>query len=61
MRIAREEIFGRYSPWLRWDDEAAMVGAVNTLDYGLTCSIWTNDWLLRTALLPRWRPVTSGE
>jgi len=43
MRIAREEIFGPVLSVLRWDDEAAMVGAVNTLDYGLTCSIWTND------------------
>jgi len=43
MRIAREEIFGPVLSVLRWDDEAAMVGAVNALDYGLTCSIWTND------------------
>jgi len=43
MRIAREEIFGPVLSVLRWDDEAAMVRAVNALDYGLTCSIWTND------------------
>jgi len=43
MRIAREEIFGPVLSVLRWDDEAAMVRAVNVLDYGLTCSIWTND------------------
>jgi betaine-aldehyde dehydrogenase len=60
MRIAREEIFGPVLSVLRWDDEAAMVGAVNALDYGLTCSIWTNDLAPRTALHPRWRPVTSG-
>jgi betaine-aldehyde dehydrogenase len=43
MRIAREEIFGPVLSVLRWDDEAATVRAVNALDYGLTCSIWTND------------------
>jgi betaine-aldehyde dehydrogenase len=43
MRIAREEIFGPVLSVLRWDDEVAMVRAVNALDYGLTCSIWTND------------------
>jgi betaine-aldehyde dehydrogenase len=43
MRIAREEIFGPVLSTLRWDHEAAMVRAVNALDYGLTCSIWTND------------------
>jgi betaine-aldehyde dehydrogenase len=43
MRIAREEIFGPVLSVLRWDDEAAMVRTVNGLDYGLTCSIWTND------------------
>jgi betaine-aldehyde dehydrogenase len=43
MRVAREEIFGPVLAVLRWDDEVAMVRAVNALDYGLTCSIWTND------------------
>ena len=32
MRIAREEIFGPVLSVLRWDDEAAMVRAVNALD-----------------------------
>src|SRR5258708_1059929 len=43
MRIAREEIFGPVLSVLRWDDEPAMVRAVNALNYGLTCSICTND------------------
>ena len=43
MRIAREEIFGPVLSVLRWDDEAAMFRTVNGLDYGLSCSIWTND------------------
>ena len=43
MRIAREEIFGPVLSVLRWSDEAQMLAAVNAVDYGLTCSIWTND------------------
>jgi betaine-aldehyde dehydrogenase len=43
MRIAREEVFGPVLSVLRWDEETAMIAAVNGLDYGLTCSIWTND------------------
>jgi betaine-aldehyde dehydrogenase len=43
MRIAREEIFGPVLGLLSWDDEAAMLSSVNSVEYGLTCSIWTND------------------
>ncbi|TWF47447.1 aldehyde dehydrogenase family protein [Neorhizobium alkalisoli] len=43
MTIAREEIFGPVLSVLRWKDEAAMVKQVNQVEYGLTCSIWTND------------------
>ena len=43
MRIAREEIFGPVLGILKWSDEAAMLGDVNAVEYGLTCSIWTND------------------
>ena len=48
MRIAREEIFGPVLAMLRWSDEARMLDEVNAVEYGLTCSIWTND--LSTAL-----------
>jgi acyl-CoA reductase-like NAD-dependent aldehyde dehydrogenase len=36
---------------LPWTDEASMLAAVNGVDYGLTCSIWTDDisTALRTA------------
>jgi betaine-aldehyde dehydrogenase len=44
MTIAREEIFGPVLSVLRWDNEADMIHTVNGLDYGLTCSIWTNDF-----------------
>jgi betaine-aldehyde dehydrogenase len=43
MRIAREEIFGPVLSVLRWSDERAMLEDVNSVEYGLTASIWTND------------------
>ncbi len=43
MRIAREEIFGPVLAVLEWSDEATMLADVNAPEYGLTCSIWTND------------------
>lgn len=41
MRIAREEIFGPVLSVLKWRDEDEMFDVVNSLDYGLTASIWT--------------------
>lgn len=43
MRIAREEIFGPVSSVLRWSDSESMLAEVNSLDLGLTGSIWTRD------------------
>jgi betaine-aldehyde dehydrogenase len=43
MRIAREEVFGPVLAVFSWRDEKAMLEEVNAVDYGLTCSIWTND------------------
>src|SRR6266540_1921633 len=43
MRIAREEIFGPVLAVLPWSAESGMLDAVNGVEYGLTCSIWTND------------------
>ncbi len=43
MRIAREEIFGPVLGIFKWSDEAKMLEEVNMVEYGLTCSIWTND------------------
>ncbi|MEA2928237.1 MAG: betaine-aldehyde dehydrogenase [Hyphomicrobiales bacterium] len=43
MRIAREEIFGPVLGVLKWSNETAMLDEVNAVEYGLTCSIWTND------------------
>lgn len=43
MRIASEEIFGPVLSVLRWSDERQMLDEVNRVEYGLTCSIWSND------------------
>ena len=43
MTIAREEIFGPVLSILKWRDAEAMLEQVNGVEYGLTCSIWTND------------------
>jgi betaine-aldehyde dehydrogenase len=43
MRIGKEEIFGPVLSVLKWNDEADMLAQVNQVEYGLTCSIWTND------------------
>ena len=43
MRIASEEIFGPILCVLKWADYGEMMSQVNGVEYGLTCSIWTND------------------
>jgi betaine-aldehyde dehydrogenase len=43
MTIAREEIFGPVLAVLKWREEGRMLTEVNGVEYGLTCSIWTND------------------
>jgi betaine-aldehyde dehydrogenase len=43
MRIFKEEIFGPVVGVVKWTDEASMIEQVNSVEYGLTASIWTND------------------
>ena len=43
MRIAREEIFGPVQSVLRWHDQMEMLKTVNAVDYGLTCSIFSEN------------------
>jgi len=43
MRIFKEEIFGPVVGVVKWRDEATMLDQVNSVEYGLTASIWTND------------------
>jgi betaine-aldehyde dehydrogenase len=42
MRIAREEIFGPVVCIVPWSNEEEMLRDVNSVEYGLTCSIWTD-------------------
>lgn len=42
-RIAREEIFGPVLSVLSWRDEERMLDIANSLEFGLTASIWTSD------------------
>src|SRR5215831_15918830 len=43
MRIGKEEIFGPVLSVFKGNDEDKMLAEVNQVEYGLTCSIWTND------------------
>lgn len=43
MRIASEEVFGPVLSVLSWSHEDDMLAQVNSVEYGLTCSIWTDD------------------
>lgn len=42
-RVAREEVFGPVLSVLRWSEEQEAVDLANSVDYGLTGSIFTND------------------
>jgi betaine-aldehyde dehydrogenase len=43
MRIAREEIFGPVLSVLQWSDPDQVMREVNSVDYGLTFSVYTRD------------------
>ena len=43
MAVAREEIFGPVLSVLRWSNTQDMLLAVNSVEFGLTASIWTRD------------------
>ncbi len=43
MKIAREEIFGPVISVFSWRDEEAIIELANSLEYGLTAAVWTND------------------
>ena len=43
MTIFKEEIFGPVLGILRWDCEDEMIDLVNSVEFGLTASIWTYD------------------
>ncbi|HEX9644536.1 MAG TPA: aldehyde dehydrogenase family protein [Acidimicrobiia bacterium] len=41
--IATEEIFGPVTCLMRWNDEDEVIEQANSLDYGLTASVWSRD------------------
>ncbi len=43
MRLFREEVFGPVLSVIPWSDEDELVTQINSVDYGLTASIWTRD------------------
>lgn len=43
MRIAREEVFGPVLSVMRWADEDWAISVANSVDFGLTGAIWTQD------------------
>jgi betaine-aldehyde dehydrogenase len=43
MRIACEEIFGPVVSIFKWNDWDEMMGRANSVKFGLTANIWTND------------------
>lgn len=43
MAIAQEEIFGPVLSAFRWSSEEQLFAAVNSVNYGLTASIWTTN------------------
>ena len=57
MRIAQEEIFGPVLSVMRWKEEDEAFAIANATGYGLTASIWTNDF---RAALRAARAVRSG-
>ncbi|APA84771.1 aldehyde dehydrogenase family protein [Paraburkholderia sprentiae WSM5005] len=43
MRLFREEVFGPVLAVIPWDDEETLLEQINSVEYGLTASIWTKD------------------
>jgi betaine-aldehyde dehydrogenase len=46
MRIFREEIFGPVLSVAAWDDYDEVIADANSVEYGLTASVWTQDLTL---------------
>jgi acyl-CoA reductase-like NAD-dependent aldehyde dehydrogenase len=57
MKIAREEVFGPVLSVFSWRDEDATIELANSVEYGLTAAVWTND--IKRALKAA-RRVQSG-
>lgn len=57
MRLFQEEVFGPVLAVIPWDDEETLLDQVNSVEYGLTASIWTKDLVRAHRLAAR---VESG-
>jgi acyl-CoA reductase-like NAD-dependent aldehyde dehydrogenase len=44
MRIAQEEIFGPVQAVLTWREDSEVIEAANSLQFGLTASLWSRDF-----------------
>jgi betaine-aldehyde dehydrogenase len=44
MRLAQEEIFGPVQSVIRWSDADQALEMANSVEYGLTASIWTRNF-----------------
>jgi betaine-aldehyde dehydrogenase len=43
MRIFQEEVFGPVLSIIKWSDEDQLVADINSVEYGLSASIWTTE------------------
>jgi len=43
MKVARDEIFGPVLSVMRWSDPDDVIRMANSVEYGLTAAVWTND------------------
>jgi betaine-aldehyde dehydrogenase len=43
MRIFQEEVFGPILSVIKWSDEDQLIADINSVEYGLTASIWTRE------------------
>jgi betaine-aldehyde dehydrogenase len=57
MRIFREEVFGPILSIIKWSDEDQLIEDINSVEYGLTASIYTNQLSLAHRLAGR---IESG-
>jgi betaine-aldehyde dehydrogenase len=57
MRIFREEVFGPVLSIIKWDDEEQLLADINSVEYGLTASIYTQHLATAHRLAKR---VESG-
>ena len=53
MRIFKEEVFGPVLSIIKWSDEEQLIADINSVEYGLTASIYTRELSLAHRLARR--------